>query len=92
MDKTLEIVMVAVALVVAVVIVTGILQGRANTFGGFADNQTSSSGCSIAADRLANTIDCGVASPSVSTSNPIYSRNKPKCWSSTSAAVSRACQ
>lgn len=52
MDKTLEIVMVAVALVVAVVIVTGILQGRAGTFGTFADNQTSSSGCSIDTSKL----------------------------------------
>lgn len=52
MDKTLEIVMVAVALVVAVVIVTGILQGQSQNFGGFAENQTSGSSCSVEANRL----------------------------------------
>lgn len=52
MDKTLEIVMVAVALVVAVVIVTGILQSQGSNFGSFAENQTSGSSCSVEANQL----------------------------------------
>lgn len=52
MDKTLEIVMVAVALVVAIVIVTGILQGQAGNFGSFADSQTNGSSCGVDTSKL----------------------------------------
>lgn len=52
MDKTLEIVMVVVALVISVVIVTGILQSQGNSFGDFASNQTESSNCGITINRL----------------------------------------
>lgn len=103
MDKTLEIVMVAVALVVAVVIVTGILQGRANTFGGFADNQTSSSSCNLEASSLSLKVDCqacesnGYSDSSCTGSVPsgtgtTYTENNPSCWSSKEAAAKAACQ
>ena len=59
MDKTLEIVMVAVALVVAAVIVISLLQGRANALGGFADNQTNSAGCGISNQQFCNSLDGG---------------------------------
>jgi hypothetical protein len=58
MDKTLEIIMVAVALVIAVVIVVGLLQGQASGFGSFASNQTSSSSCSITISQFKSAIDC----------------------------------
>lgn len=52
MDKTLEIVMVAVALVVSIVIVTGILQGQSNKFGEFSQTQTEGSSCSVTTSQL----------------------------------------
>ena len=52
MDKTLEIVLVAVALVVSVVIVIGILQGQANKFGEFSESQTDNSDCSVSTNQL----------------------------------------
>ena len=58
MDKTLEIVMVAVALVVAVVIVVGLLQGQSDSFGNFASNQTGSSSCGIKQSQLETAADC----------------------------------
>lgn len=57
MDKTLEIVMVAVALVVAAVIVISLLQGRADSLGGFADNKTTSAGCGISEQQFCNSLD-----------------------------------
>lgn len=74
MDKTLEIIMVAVALVVAVVIVTALLQGQASSFGGFAQNQTDSSGCTITLAKFENSVDCNSGSVSPSASN-IYTNN-----------------
>jgi len=44
--------MVAVALVVSIVIVTGILQGQANEFGDFSEEQTSNSDCSVTVNQL----------------------------------------
>jgi len=52
MDKTLEIVMVAVALIISIVIVTGILQGQASEFGDFSEEQTDNSGCSVTTTQL----------------------------------------
>ncbi|MFB6241984.1 MAG: hypothetical protein ABEJ36_04230 [Candidatus Nanosalina sp.] len=85
MDKTLEVILVAVVLVVAAVIVVGLLQGRAGTFGTFADNQTSSANCGLAESQLS--LDC----PNIQSSNPTYQKYKPQCWSSPSDAESLAC-
>ncbi|NMJ92657.1 hypothetical protein GLT81_00160 [Nanohaloarchaea archaeon] len=80
MDKTLEIVMVAVALVVAVVIVVGLLQGQADSFGNFASNQTGSSSCGIKQSQLETAADCST-SPSSYEGNAetIYDNHNSQC-------------
>lgn len=92
MDKTLEIVMVAVALVVAVVIVTGILQGRAGTFGNFADSQTNSSSCSIATSQFENAVNCPCTGGSC-TAGPrataVFTQNQ-NCFSAGSASDAKS--
>lgn len=93
MDKTLEIVMVAVALIIAVVVVTSMLQGQSSNFGDFADKQSSSSSCDLAATRISTTVDCDSGSSSdISTgTGTIYDKYKNQCWSSASEAWNRAC-
>lgn len=58
MDKTLEVILVAVVLVVSAVIVVGLLQGRASGLGGFADNKTSSASCGLATSNFRTAVDC----------------------------------
>jgi len=57
MDKTLEIVMVAVALILAVVVVTSMMQSQSEGFGEFADNQTSSASCGVAKSQYCSAFD-----------------------------------
>jgi len=73
MDKTLEMVMVIVALVVAAVLVVATLQGQTSNFGNFADQQTSDSSCGIKKSQLSQATDC-------SESNP-YSGDNPRASS-----------
>ena len=54
--------MVAVALVAAAVIVVSMLQGRAATFGDFADSETNSSSCSIGETKFRSALDCDESS------------------------------
>lgn len=92
MDKTLEIVMVAVALVVAVVIVTGILQGSADGFGNFADSQTNSSSCGVATSQFESAVSCDGSGAGLRATN-VYNQN-PDCFSPASdadAAKSNMC-
>jgi hypothetical protein len=56
-DKTLEIILVAVVLVVAAVILVGLLQGQAGGFGSFADNQTSSASCGVSQSQYCGALD-----------------------------------
>jgi hypothetical protein len=82
MDKTLEIVMVAVALIVAAVIVVGLLQGQVNMFGGFSDNQTESSGCGIAKVQFCNSVDNSATSISSGTRPYNIAEENGQCaWS-----------
>jgi hypothetical protein len=78
MDKTLEIVMVAVALVVAVVIVVGLLQSQADSFGSFASNQTGSSGCGIKQSQLEAAVNCDGSGSYSGRASQIKSNN-PQC-------------
>lgn len=75
MDKTLEIVMVAVALVVAVVIVTGILQGSAEGFGNFADQQTNSSSCGVATSQFESAVTCDGSGTAGLRATSVYQQN-----------------
>jgi hypothetical protein len=78
MDKTLEIVLVAVVLVVAAVIVVGLLQGQAGGFGSFADNQTDTASCGVAQSQF-----CGAYSGSGAPSgraDDICSDNSGCAW------------
>lgn len=54
--------MVAVALVAAAVIVVSMLQGRAATFGDFADSETNSSSCSIGESKFRTALNCDESS------------------------------
>lgn len=47
MDKTIEIVLVAVVAMIAALVVIFLLQGRADSFGGFLDDQQEGSQCEI---------------------------------------------
>ena len=58
MDKTLEIVLVATTLVVAAVVVISMLQGQSDSFGGFANDQTSSASCSLGYQQWQQSIEC----------------------------------
>lgn len=85
MDKTLEIVMVAVALVVAAVIVVSLLQGRIDMFGGFSDNQTSDASCGISKTQFCNAADTSSGSINSDRADEIHSKNNPQCaWTSSS--------
>lgn len=79
MDKTLEIVMVAVALVVAVVIVVGLLQGQADSFGNFASNQTGSSSCGIKQAQLETAANCDGSSNYEGNAETIYDNHNSQC-------------
>jgi hypothetical protein len=97
MDKTLEIIMVAVALVIAVVIVVGLLQGQASGFGSFASNQTSSSSCSITISQFKSAIDCsgcsggsGSGSCQAGTQATSIYNDNGGCFSSSTAGQAKA--
>lgn len=47
MDKTLEIIMVAMTLLVAAVVVISLLQGQSDTFGEESETQTTGASCSL---------------------------------------------
>jgi hypothetical protein len=83
-DKTLEIVMVAVALIIAAVIVVGLLQGQVEMFGGFSSNQTESSGCGISKVQFCNSVNSSSTSSVTSGTRPyeIATRNNQCGWSS----------
>jgi len=89
MDKTLEIIMVAVALVVAAVIVVSMLQGRTGNISDFADNQTSDSNCGLNAQRLASSIDC--SDPPSDSDVEDMSAYSDACWENGGDAKSQAC-
>jgi len=89
MDKTLEIIMVAVALVVAAVIVVSMLQERTGNIGEFADQQTSDSNCGLNAQRLASSLDCDNL-PSDSDVEDMSSYDD-ECWDNGGEAKSSAC-
>lgn len=89
MDKTLEIIMVAVALVVAAVIVVSMLQGRTGNVADFADNQTSDSNCGLNAQRLASSIDCN--NPPSDSDIESMSAYSDQCWDNGGEAESQAC-
>jgi hypothetical protein len=91
MDKTLEIVLVAVVLVVAAVIVVGLLQGQAGGFGSFADNQTNTASCGVAKSQFCSSLDSS-GNPTDRSEN-IYNNNDPGCeWAeSASDAGSVSC-
>jgi hypothetical protein len=91
LDKTLEIVMVAVALIVAAVIVVGLLQGQVNMFGGFSDNQTESSGCGIAKVQFCNAADTSATSIDSERADNIHSSNQQCEWASASDDPSDIC-
>jgi hypothetical protein len=89
LDKTLEIVMVAVALIIAAVIVVGLLQGQVNMFGGFSSNQTESSGCGISKAQFCNSVDSS-STTSVSSGNRPYNiatKNSQCAWSDGSSTT-----
>ena len=91
MDKTLEIIMVAVVLVVAAVIVTSFLQGRVGDMGDFSDRQTNNSGCGLAEQRIAAAVDCSSNSPDAQGVSA-YEQNKNNCgWTSSTDVASKVC-
>jgi len=84
MDKTLEMVMVIVALVVAAVLVVSTLQGQTSNFGDFADQQTNSSSCGISTSKFAQAVQCEGCSGILCTvdsarANKLYDDNS-NCW------------
>ncbi len=85
MDKTLEIILVAVVLVVAAVILVGLLQGQAGSFGKFADNQTSTASCGISHSQFCSAYS-GSGSPSGTASDIKSDANAKGCdWAGGSA-------
>ena len=80
MDKTLEIVMVAVALVVSIVIVTGILQGQSSEFSDFSDSQTGSADCGVSRSQYCSAFDGD--SSSGTRAGDIADSNSGCTWSS----------
>jgi hypothetical protein len=91
LDKTLEIVMVAVALIIAAVIVVGLLQGQVNMFGGFSSNQTEGSGCGISKAQFCNAADTSATSINSERADNIHSSNQQCEWASASSNPSNIC-
>lgn len=93
MDKTLEIIMVAVALVVAAVIVTSFLQGRVGDMAQFSDTQTNSSSCGLAEQRIAGALDCSKDSSNLDAAGiAAYENNKNQCgWTGSSNLAAKVC-
>gem|GEM_PF-1535253 len=58
MDKTLEIIMVAMTLIVAAVVVTSMLQSESQEFGDFSEDRRDDSSCGIAEVRYRNSLQC----------------------------------
>lgn len=58
MDKTLEIIMVAMTLIVAAVVVTSMLQSESQEFGDFSSDRRDDSSCGIAEVRYRNALQC----------------------------------
>lgn len=86
MDKTLEVILVAVVLVVAAVILVGLLQGQAGSFGTFADNQTNTASCGISQTQFCGALDSsGSVTPRA---QDIYDENNGNCnWASSGAST-----
>lgn len=83
--------MVAVALVVSVVIVIGILQSQSDSFGEFSDNQRNSASCSISHSRFCSAYS-GSGSPSGSASDIKSDANSNDCdWADPSASAPFGC-
>jgi hypothetical protein len=94
MDKTLEVILVAVVLVVAAVIVVGLLQGRAAGLGGFADNKTTSASCGLASSNFRSAVDCSGCSGTSCTvdsdrASDIYNENSG-CFDGSSKGAVKA--
>jgi len=62
MDKTLEIIMVAMTLIVAAVVVTSMLQSESEEFGDFSGDRRDDSACVIAEVRYRNSLNCDAPS------------------------------
>ena len=62
MDKTLEIIMVAMTLIVAAVVVTSMLQSESQEFGDFSQDRRDDSSCGIAEVRYRNSLNCDLSS------------------------------
>lgn len=69
MDKTLEIIMVAMTLIVAAVVVTSMLQSESREFGDFSEDRRNDSSCGIAEVRYRNSLNCDASPPEESTAS-----------------------
>jgi hypothetical protein len=84
MDKTLEVILVATVLVVAAVILVGLLQGQAGSFGGFAENQTNTASCGVAKSQFCSSLDS--SGDPTSRSEDIYDNKDGQCPWATDAS------
>ena len=89
MDKTLEIIMVAMTLVVAAVVVISMLQGQSGEFGDYTDGQTSSSECGLEELKYERAINKDTCSETTAAENI---RTSSSCnWASGSSQASDYC-
>ena len=96
MDKTLEIIMVAMTLIVAAVVVISMLQGETREYGDFSDQRTNDSQCGFTELKFQRLIDCGPSSTgsiSPTSASDYRSDYSGQCdWaSSTSNAYNAVC-
>ncbi|WP_414837889.1 hypothetical protein ACK3SF_00585 [Candidatus Nanosalina sp. VS9-1] len=89
MDKTLEIIMVAMTLVVAAVVVISMLQGESGDFGEFSDGQQESSQCGLEELKYERALDKESCSETTAAENI---RTGSSCdWAGSSSQASDYC-
>ena len=92
MDKTLEIIMVAMTLIVAAVVVTSMLQSESQEFGDFSENRRDDSSCGIAEVRYRNSLNCDAGSETDAAEGIRSQANTDGCsWASGSSQHSDYC-
>ena len=87
MDKTLEIIMVAMTLIVAAVVVISMLQSESGEFGDFSDDRRNSTSCNFEELEYERALD-KKSSPCTETSAATEIKSSSTCdWASSATAT-----
>ena len=91
MDKTLEIIMVAMTLIVAAVVVISMLQGQTRDYGEFSDQRTNSSDCTFGELQYRRNLECSNSQPDKGPAEDIQTEYSSCSWASAATDGSSYC-